>query len=136
MFIISLFCAPIETGEPTLDPQASQNCTPSKLPDNPTMSVEGPIIIPAMQRSPSLSIDPPSHHIVSAEPLPLSSSSGIPSRPVQMLAPQLHRDRAQSVGDVAPPSSAGPVRRAKSPLVSQVSMAEFVSCVCDYFGIG
>ena len=34
------------------------------------------------------------------------------------------------MGDVAPPSSAGPVRRAKSPLVSQVSMAEFVYCVC------
>lgn len=95
------------------------------------MSVEGPIIISAMQRSPSLSIEPSSHHIVSAEPLPLSSASSaaIPSRPMQMLAPQLRRDRAQSIGDVASPSSAGPVRRAKSPLVSQVSIVKFVWCV-------
>ena len=99
------------------------------------MSVEGPII--AMQRSPSLSIDPPSHHVVVESPL-----SAAVSRPMQMLAPQLRhsRERAQSVGDVAPhiqPSSVQPVRRAKSPLVSQVGMWNLYDvCMCNYFGIG
>ena len=90
------------------------------------MSVEGPINIIAMHRSPSLSIDPASHHHISESPLSAASIS----RPVQMLAPQLRRERAQSTGDVAAtPSSAQPIRRATSPLVAQVGIGGIDFCV-------
>lgn len=104
-----------------MEPQATKkNCpSPQKVSSTPTMSVEGPINIIAMHRSPSLSIDPASHHHISESPLSAASIS----RPVQMLAPQLRRERAQSTGDVAAtPSSAQPIRRATSPLVAQNSL--------------
>lgn len=73
------------------------------------MSVEGPIV--AMQR---LNMDSSPGHVDPTLSVPLQ---------VQMLSPQLRRERAQSMGDAAPllqPTSVQPVRRAKSPLAAQV----------------
>ena len=121
MLSLSLSLSLSLTGKPVAPAAARKKARTKRPPppstvvlvDHPSMSVEGPLI--AMQRSPSLSIDPAPH--LTSEPL---------ARPAQLMAVASKRERATSLGDAmtmaAQPMSAQLPRRAKPPLAAQVSM--------------